>query len=158
MVSGMEHPETGMQSARVSRRALLWSAAGLVLAACGPAQATPATSGGSTPAATPVTSPASSPAASPRAGTASPAGPGTPGAATKLTLGLGYIPDVQFAPFYVAKEKGYYRDEGLDVVFKQGFETDVLKLVGTGALSFGVVSGDELLVARSQQVPVVYVA
>jgi NitT/TauT family transport system substrate-binding protein len=162
MVSGMEYPEMGMQSARVSRRGLLWSAAGLVLAACGPAQATPATSGGptpvATPAATPAASPVASPVASPRAGTASPAGPGTPGAATKLTIGLGYIPDVQFAPFYVAKEKGYYRDEGLEVDFRQGFETDVLKLVGTGALSFGVVSGDELLVARSQQVPVVYVA
>jgi NitT/TauT family transport system substrate-binding protein len=73
-------------------------------------------------------------------------------------LGLGYIPDVQFAPFYVAKEKGYYRDEGLDVDFRQGFETDVLKLVGTGALQFGVASGDEVLVARSQGVPLLYVA
>ena len=80
------------------------------------------------------------------------------GPATTLTLGLGYIPDIQFAPFYVAKEKGYYREEGLDVDFKQGFETDVLKLVGTGALQFGVVSGDEVLVARSQGVPVTYVA
>jgi len=75
----------------------------------------------------------------------------------KLTIGLGYIPDIQFAPFYVAKERGYFRDEGLDVEFKQGFGTDVLKLLGTGALNFGVAGGDEVLVARSQGVPLVYV-
>jgi len=76
----------------------------------------------------------------------------------KLTIGLGYIPNIQFAPFYVAKERGYFRDEGLDVEFKQGFETDVLKLLGTGALNFGVAGGDEVIVARSQGVPLVYVA
>ncbi|HEY8596788.1 MAG TPA: ABC transporter substrate-binding protein [Thermomicrobiales bacterium] len=76
----------------------------------------------------------------------------------KLTIGLGYIPDIQFAPFYAAKERGYFRDEGLDVEFKQGFETDVLKLLGTGALNFGVAGGDEVIVARSQGVPLVYVA
>jgi putative riboflavin transport system substrate-binding protein len=102
---------------------------------------------------------ASAAASSSAAGAATPAG--TPATASgplkKLTIGLGYIPDIQFAPFYVAKERGYFREEGLDVEFKQGFETDVLKLLGTGALNFGVVGGDELLVARSQGVPIVYV-
>jgi NitT/TauT family transport system substrate-binding protein len=90
---------------------------------------------------------------------ATPAGtPAASGPLKKLTLGLGYIPDIQFAPFYVAKERGYFREEGLDVEFRQGFETDVLKLLGTGALNFGVVGGDELMIARSQGVPIVYVA
>ena len=80
------------------------------------------------------------------------------GALRKVTIGLGYIPDVQFAPFYVAKEKGYFREEGLEVEFKQGFETDVLKLLATGALNFGAAGGDEMMVARSQGVPLVYVA
>lgn len=75
----------------------------------------------------------------------------------KLTIGLGYIPNIQFAPFYVAQARGYFRDEGLDVEFKQGFETDVLKLLGTGALNFGVAGGDEVMIARSQGVPLVYV-
>ncbi|CAA9575172.1 MAG: Predicted riboflavin ABC transporter, substrate-binding component [uncultured Thermomicrobiales bacterium] len=79
------------------------------------------------------------------------------GALRKVTIGLGYIPDVQFAPFYVAKERGYFREEGLEVEFKQGFETDVLKLLGTGALNFGVAGGDEMMIARSQGVPLVYV-
>ncbi len=75
----------------------------------------------------------------------------------KLTIGLGYIPDIQFAPFYVAQARGYFRDEGLDVEFKQGFDVDVLKLIGTGAINFGVAGGDEVLIARSRGVPVTYV-
>jgi len=27
----------------------------------------------------------------------------------KVSIGLGYIPDIQFAPFYVAQSKGYYK-------------------------------------------------
>lgn len=82
---------------------------------------------------------------------------GTP-APIKLTLGLSYQPDIQFAPFYVAKERGYFRDAGLEVAFQHAETTDLLKLAGTGQLSFLVASGDEVLVARSQGVPVVYVA
>ena len=37
----------------------------------------------------------------------------SPAALTKVSIGLGYIPDIQFAPFYVAQSKGYYRDAGL---------------------------------------------
>ena len=35
-------------------------------------------------------------------------------APTSLTVGLGYIPSVQFAQFYLADQAGYYRDAGLD--------------------------------------------
>jgi len=144
------------------------------LAACG-ATATPTagTVGASTaptvPAATPTgagatgatgTTPTVGAGATPRGSTTSATG-ATPtrsgGPLRKLTIGLGYIPDVQFAPFYVAQARGYFRDEGLDVEFKQGFGVDVLKLLGTGALNFGVAGGDEVMIARSQGVPLVYV-
>ena len=39
---------------------------------------------------------------------------------TKLTVGLGYIPSVQFAQFYRAQQQGYYRAAGLDVTFQNG--------------------------------------
>jgi len=61
----------------------------------------------------------------------------------------GYIPDIQFAPFYVAKEKGYFRTRGSMSSSRQGFETDVLKLLGNGALNFGVAGGERVMVARS---------
>jgi NitT/TauT family transport system substrate-binding protein len=63
---------------------------------------------------------------------------------TPITVAMGFIPNVQFAPFYVAVEKGYFTDENLEINFDYGWETDLLKLVGTGELRFAVASGDQV--------------
>jgi NitT/TauT family transport system substrate-binding protein len=80
-----------------------------------------------------------------------------PNSPVKFSLPMGYIPDPQYAPFYVAVEKGYYADEGFEVTFDYSFETDGLALVGAGEVPFGIVSGEQVILARAQDIPVVYV-
>jgi NitT/TauT family transport system substrate-binding protein len=86
----------------------------------------------------------------------------TPSLATvpfPLAIGLGYIPSVQFAPFYLADQRGYYRDAGLTVtVSEYKPDQDIVPLVGQGQLDIGVADGTSVVTARSQGIPIRYVA
>jgi NitT/TauT family transport system substrate-binding protein len=74
-----------------------------------------------------------------------------------ITLGVGFIPSVQFAPFYVGIDQGFYAEEGIDLSLDYGFENDYLKLVGLGEWKFMIGSGDQLVLGQAQGLPVRYV-
>jgi len=75
-------------------------------------------------------------------------------ALTAISLGVGYVPTVQFAPLYVGIDKGFYAEEGLDVSLAYGFENDYIKLVGMNESQFMIGSGDQVVMGRSQGLPV----
>jgi NitT/TauT family transport system substrate-binding protein len=54
------------------------------------------------------------------AGVAAAAAVTTAQAADKVTLQLKWVTQAQFAGYYVAKDKGFYKDAGLDVTIKPG--------------------------------------
>ncbi|GIV81763.1 MAG: nitrate ABC transporter substrate-binding protein [Anaerolineae bacterium] len=80
------------------------------------------------------------------------------GGMTKVTLFMSYIPSVQFAPVYVAAERGYFAEEGIDIAFENSFnEADGVERIASNDLQFGLISGEQVILARANDRPVVYV-
>lgn len=79
-------------------------------------------------------------------------------APTQLTVGLGYIPSVQFAQFYRAQNQGYYRDAGIDVTFQNQIDPNLITLVGQGAVEIGLGDGTSVIPAVAQGIPIRYAA
>jgi len=75
---------------------------------------------------------------------------------TELMVGLGFIPSVQFAQFYLAEEAGYYEDAGLDVTFQNKIDPELITLLAQGSVDVGMADGTSLIPAVSQGIPVVY--
>jgi NitT/TauT family transport system substrate-binding protein len=64
-----------------------------------------------------------------------------------LRLALNWKPDPQFGGFYAAS----YQQHGLDVeILPGGAGTPTVQMIGAGSAEFGIVSADELVVARSR--------
>lgn len=75
---------------------------------------------------------------------------------TKVSVALDWFPWSNHSGLYIARERGYYADEGLDVdIFTPGDPSTVLQTVASGRDDFGISYETEVLVARQQEVPVV---
>lgn len=77
----------------------------------------------------------------------------------KATLRLKWLPQTQFAGFYYALEKGYYKDEGIDLTINPGGPNLLTEnLVATGADTFGLSGGtDSVMAAIDKGMPIVSV-
>ena len=81
-------------------------------------------------------------------------------AADKVSVQLDYVVRGDHAMFFVAKKKGYFQKEGLDVTeIRRGTGSpNAMRLVGNGNADFGFGDLPTLAVARAQGVPVVALA
>lgn len=76
----------------------------------------------------------------------------------KVTLQLKWLHQSQFAGFYAATQRGFYRDEGLDVsIIQVGSdlsEPNVINRVVKGDVQFAEVGGDQVIIARAAGKPI----
>ncbi len=73
-----------------------------------------------------------------------------------VTLALEWFLNPDHLPFIVAKEQGFFRDEGLDVsIIVPTVPEESLELVARGKADFGVGEQTNLIKARAQRWPLV---
>ncbi len=86
----------------------------------------------------------------------SPPAPTPPPTPVPVTLSLDWVPNTNHSGFYVAQEKGYYAEEGLEVSIQIPADpAAALRQVATGHTEFGVSFQEEVTVSRANDIPVV---
>ncbi|MED4534075.1 ABC transporter substrate-binding protein [Metabacillus fastidiosus] len=73
----------------------------------------------------------------------------------KVTVVLDWTPNTNHTGLYVAEEKGYFKEEGLDVDIILPGEAGAEQLVASGKADFGVSHQETVTEARIQELPVV---
>jgi putative hydroxymethylpyrimidine transport system substrate-binding protein len=77
----------------------------------------------------------------------------------KVSIALDWYPNANHAGLYLAQERGYFADAGLEVeLYTPSDPTVVLQTVGAGRDDFGISYQTDVLLARAEGVPVVSVA
>ena len=74
-----------------------------------------------------------------------------------LRFFLTFVPNIQFAPVYVADAKGYLEESGYAFAIEHGDEHVGVDLIATDTIQFGVISGEQVIMARASGRPVVYI-
>jgi NitT/TauT family transport system substrate-binding protein len=77
----------------------------------------------------------------------------------RVTLRLDFFISPHHIPFIVANERGYYAEEGLEVILLEGRGSlSSLQIIAAGADTFGFVAGSTYAIGRAQDMPVQMVA
>jgi ABC-type nitrate/sulfonate/bicarbonate transport system substrate-binding protein len=76
----------------------------------------------------------------------------------KVTVVLDWTANTNHTGLFVAKEKGYFKEQGLDVDIISPGETGADQLVASGKADFGVSYQESITQARVQNVPIVSIA
>ena len=76
----------------------------------------------------------------------------------KITVVLDWTPNTNHTGIYVAKDLGYYEEEGLDVTIIQPGNGTSDQLVASGKAQFGISYQESVTLARLQDIPVVSIA
>lgn len=75
---------------------------------------------------------------------------------TKVALLLNWYPEAEHGGFYAAQVHGIFEKYGLEVEIRSGGKTTLVPQELTlGRIQFGVANADDVLIARSQDVPLV---
>jgi len=77
----------------------------------------------------------------------------------EVSVALDWYPNANHAGLFLAQERGYFAEEGLEVeLYTPADPTVVLQTVGAGRDTFGISYQTDLLLARAEGIPVVSVA
>ena len=79
-------------------------------------------------------------------------------ALAKVTFVLDWTPNTNHTGIYVAKEKGFFEEEGLDVDIMLPGEVGSNQLVASGQANFGVSYQERVIMARPEGLPIVSIA
>ncbi|WP_099191611.1 ABC transporter substrate-binding protein [Tepidibacter mesophilus] len=71
----------------------------------------------------------------------------------KVTVVLDWVPNTNHTGLYVAKDKGYFKEQGLDVEIIQPSQGGAAALVAAGQADFGISYQEEITYARTSENP-----
>ena len=130
----------------IRARWLAMIAVGALVAACGGSGSPSPTAGGSAIPSTAPTAQATGPASE---------APSVPAEATKVDFRLNWVISGNHAPFFLAKERGFWSDCGLDVSMAPGKGSgDTAQLIANGSQQFGLTDAVSIAAGRSKGLPV----
>jgi NitT/TauT family transport system substrate-binding protein len=75
----------------------------------------------------------------------------------QTTFFMTFVPNVQFAQMYVGIEQGFFADAGYELELEYGREPDGVDLIAAGQRKYGLISGEQVIIARANNRSIVSV-